>query len=461
MDSLLFSVAKGQKNWVVTMGQEGVLNPGAVLVVGEKIAMVASPTEVDTYITQNGLHPNRVNTNGRIVLPGLIDAHTHMSQQFLPGLYERARVQKKMKIPGWARILMPFESMRTEDEIKMSVLAACINGVKFGTTFFSEHGGHYPDTMAKAMRQVGMRGLITLSTADMNETGLPIPQKMIVSTEEALARNLAVVKRYDGLVTGCFSLRQITVCTAELIAQTYRLAENYGRPVQTHSNEGHYETDFAQRVEGLRPVEYLEKIGGLSSQTIAAHSVLISEHEVELFAKYGVGVASCPRGNFAMLGQGQLPLMRRLGVKIGLGSDGAAGGTTDLFQVARMMLLGTATHFGAPHGERSVFTPKEALAMATIGGAAVVGQVDKIGSLEPGKFADIIVVRPDLGALPVVDPITTLVNGCSGSDVETVVINGRVVMKDRVFATVNEEEIYDWVFNRVPQIQDEFLASLS
>lgn len=447
-----------QGGWVITMDpSRRFLENGAVVIDGERIAAVGSLQEIQ----QNVHYDEIVDATGRIIMPGLIDAHTHQCQQFVRGLFEKVRQLDKMKMPGWARILIPFEASLSEKQVQLSVLAACVNVIRVGSTFISEHGGHFPNTMGEAMQKVGIRGLLTNSTCDMNETGLPLPRNMVVSTDEALWRNEQVVKNWSGLVTGCFSLRQITVCTPELIRKTIELAQEYGRPVQTHANEGDYEWEFALRDHASRPVAYLAKIGGLSRHTIAAHSVLVDEDEVELFAKHGVGVACCPRGNFSSLGPGQLPLMRRLGVPIGIGSDGAGGGTIDLFEAMRMLSACVDTHHGVPYRRRGVFSPFEVLKMATIGGAHVVGQEDRIGSLEVGKLADIIVLRPGINSLPVCDPVNTVVQSCIGRDVCDVFINGKPVMKDGVITTVDETEIAKRVAEEAPEIQKRFIRTLS
>jgi 5-methylthioadenosine/S-adenosylhomocysteine deaminase len=262
------------------------------------------------------------------------------------------------------------------------------------------------------------------------------------------------------LVTGAFSLRQITVCSPELITRIVALANEMGRSVQTHANEGHYEIEHAQRMHNLRPIEYLASIGGLTRGVIAAHSVLMNEREVELFAQYQVGVACCPRGNFGGLGRGQLPLMRRLGVPLGIGSDGAGGGTGSLFEAMRTLSTCLDLAYGAPYDVRSVFSPLEILKMATIGGAKVVGMEDQIGSLEPGKLADLVVLKPDLDCLPIGDPVVTVVQSCSSRHVRYVMINGQPVMMDGVLTTVNEQDLILQVTDVGVRLQGEFLEQL-
>jgi 5-methylthioadenosine/S-adenosylhomocysteine deaminase len=240
------------------------------------------------------------------------------------------------------------------------------------------------------------------------------------------------------------------------------LAQDHDTMVQTHAAEGYYEVNHALREHGCRPTEYLDQIGGLSSRIIAAHSVLLSDREVELFAEHGVGVAHCPSGNFMMLGATKLPLMRRLGVPIGLGSDGAAGGSIDLLREMWVSYVGQITHYGAPKMDRSVTSPQQVLNMATLGGARVVGLADEIGSLEAGKRADLIVIdATGLDCLPVTDPYTTTVNCFSGHrSIDTVIINGQLVMQDGVILTVDEEELKQEVAERAKHLQQRFLASL-
>lgn len=449
---------------IVSMGPLGIVDPGAIFIEDSRIATIGANKEVVRGYAR--VAKRTIDATGMIILPGLIDAHYHTLQQFYRDLTAlMAQQGKEILSPHWKNYLVPFEASLSPTDVYYSALAAYTNMLRVGTTFVSEHGGRYPKEMARAMEKVGIRGLLAISTMDMDPTPPPLPKNMLFdTTEEAIKENLAIVEQWpfrgEGLVRGVFSLRQIIVCTRELIQKTVALAEKHHTLVQTHLNEGTYELEFARAHYGARPAEFLEQLYALSSHLIVAHFVLASDREVELLGERGVGVVHCPTGNFAM-GLPKLPLMRRVGINIGLGSDGANGGTIDLFEKMRFSLGAQRSHFGAPYQDQSVTSPLEVLEMATIGGARVVGLDKEIGSLEMGKRADLICLdKTGLHTLPGPDPVLTVVKCLSGADVKTVVINGQVVMEEGTILTVDEKELKKEVAARAKHLQERFLEEL-
>lgn len=445
---------------IVTMGSQGIVDPGFVLIKGTRIAAIGKMSEIPEDLQAEKV----IGGLGCIVLPGLIDAHFHTCQQLERGIFSVINATGRTRYPGWAHFLIPWEAELTEDDVRLSARAAYINAVEVGTTCISEHGGRYPEILAATMEEIGIRGLVAMSTMDMDPTGIGIPANMLFTTQEAIERGRKIVTQWpftgDGLARGVFSLRQILVCTPELIQETVRLADIFRTMVQQHNNEGHYEVEYAFNHHNRRPAEYLDYIHGLSPRVIAAHSVLMSDREVELFAENKVKVAHCPKGNFAGLGAPKLPLMRRLGVTIGIGSDGAAGGSIDLFEAMRTSLTCQTAFYGAHYDDRNVTSPLEVLKMATINGAKVVGLDKEIGSLEVGKRADLIIVdATDLNVQPSPDLIFSLVNCASGKDVQAVIINGQVVMENRTIVKVDETAIRQEVAKRAPELQTRFLET--
>lgn len=446
---------------VVTMNlRKQIFDPGAVFVEGTRITAVG-PNE--TTVNDFGNEATKtIDAAGKIVMPGLVDAHYHTCQQMMRGLWPAIR-RRGYKWPGWKYYLIPFESGLSSEDVYLSGLAASVNMLRVGTTCFSEHGVRHPGEVARAMEKVGVRGLLAISTMDRDDSRPPLPANMLFTTEEALEKNLEVVTtwpfRGDGLVRGCFSLRQIIVCTPELIRRTYELAEEHDTMVQTHANEGYYEIYHSLRHAGERPADFLARLGALSQRTIAAHSVLTDEAEIELFAQHGVRVAHCPSGNLAGLGMTNLPLMRRLGVPVGIGSDGASGGSIDLFDEMRLSCTAQQLHFGTPKMSHRGISDDEMLKMVTIGGARAIGLDEEIGSLEKGKRADLIVLAPNSNSIPTSDPVATIVS-MDGRNVETVVVNGQMVMQGRKILTIDEKALLKEVVARSKQLQQEFLASL-
>jgi 5-methylthioadenosine/S-adenosylhomocysteine deaminase len=282
---------------------------------------------------------------------------------------------------------------------------------------------------------------------------------MRLSTREAVERNVELVTRWkgrSGLVRAWLALRQLLVCSEELWETFRDLAEELDVRVHIHLAEGSYEVDYATERWGKRPAEHLGAIDFLSGRVHAAHSILLSSGEIDLYAERVVTVAHCPLGNY-VIGPPRIPEMARRGIPVGIGSDGAANGSIDLFQAAHISWVAQQSHFGTPWHDRSVMSPEDLLALATLGGARALGLGEELGSLEVGKQADLLLINPsELDLQPVYEPAFTASRCVQGSDVETVVIGGRVVMRDRALLTIDEEELRARVQDRWPRIMERF-----
>lgn len=450
---------------IVSMGSLGVINDGLIVIDGTRIVSI-DPQNKNTSDIENNVD-KVIDATGKIVMPGLIDSHFHTCQHLMRGM-GAAIARHGTRYPFWKNYLVPFESQLTPEDVYLSGIAAYTNLIRVGTTCFAEHGGRHPEQLVKAAEDVGIRGLMAISTMDM-DTGIPaLPDNMLFSTEEAIEKNLEVVQRWpfqnnddDSLLRGVFSLRQITVCTPQLIQKTAQLAAENKTMVQTHANEGYYELYHALDHHGMRPAHYLASLDFLNPNVIAAHSVLLSDQEVELYAKYQVGVAHCPTPNFTSLGMTKLVQMRKLDIKVGIGTDGANRGSLDLFEAMKLSSIGQSLHYGAPYMDTNVISPFELVTMATLGGARVCGLDEEIGSLEIGKRADLLILNPGLNALPIDDPYFAIVNSLRGSDVDDVIINGQIVMRHSKILNVNEEDIARQVSMRAPQLRQTVLDNIN
>jgi 5-methylthioadenosine/S-adenosylhomocysteine deaminase len=262
-------------------------------------------------------------------------------------------------------------------------------------------------------------------------------------------------------VQAWLALRQLIVCSEELWEAFRDLSSELDVRVHTHLAEGTYEVDYATERWGKRPAEYLEHIRFLSPRVLAAHSILLSQREVDLYAQRGVAVAHCPLGNY-LIGPPKIPEMWRRGIPVGIGSDGASNGSIDLFQAMHISWVAQQSHFGTPWHDRSVFSPEDLLSIATNGGAGVIGHGDELGSLKVGKRADLLLVHPqELDLQPVYDPGFTVSRGVTGRDVETVIVDGKLVMKDRHLLTLDEEQLRARIDERWPRIMQRFEAAVA
>lgn len=428
--------------YVVTFDGERRVHPdGAVAIRNGAIVAVGTTADLREAYTP----AVRRDVGGRIVMPGLVDAHVHTAQTMMRGLLTDLGRRGSLRVPTWREYLVPFEANLTEHDVELSGLLAYTSMLATGTTTFFEAGGPHPEAMARAAWSAGIRGSVSLNTMD---GGARIPGTMQMTTERALERNIEVVEALptaaDGStrVTGGMSLRQIIACSPELVVGIHHAARERGVKVHTHLVEGTYEIDFALEQYGHRPVQYLQSLGVFTDTVHGAHSVLVGDDDITAYAAYGVSAAHCAKGNF---GIGPAPAVRmwRRGVDIGLGTDGVASlGTLDLFRVAMIARVGQQLVEGVHRHNRNEIDPKEPLEMAVIGGARAMGLGEVIGSIEAGKRADLLVLSMDGPDAAGYDSEESFLYECaSGRDVTDVYVDGERVVTNGEVTTVDVYEV--------------------
>jgi 5-methylthioadenosine/S-adenosylhomocysteine deaminase len=399
--------------------------------------------------------------SGQIALPGMIDAHIHTAQQLLRGKLSALRSRGPLRNPPWKNYYVPFEGLLEPEDVYLSGLVAYTNMLTVGTTCFAEAGGPHPDEMARAAIEVGIRGFVSLSTVDQNPNfaGSSVPGSMIMTTREAHDRNIGLVKSLSAQerVKGWLSLRQIIVCSPELIQSLSAAARDMGVKIHTHLAEGTYEVDYALEHYGKRPTEYLDDLGVLGKHLHCAHSIVLTPEEVDLYEKHNVSACHCALGNYGV-GIPRVQEMWRRNIAIGLGTDGAAAaGSLDLFAVAHAARIGQSASIGHPYHVRVPMSAEELLAVAINGGACALGVEKEIGSLETEKRADIILIDTDnIDQFSAGDPLFVASNLVVGRDVRTVVVDGRTVMKDREILTIDMDQLRHRLSRRLPEIMARF-----
>jgi 5-methylthioadenosine/S-adenosylhomocysteine deaminase len=418
-----------------------VLRDGAVAVSGGTIVDLGTTAE----LRERYEPATRRDLGGRLLIPGLTDAHIHTAQTMMRGLLTDLRQTRDLRVPTWREYLVPFEAALTESDVELSGLLAYSSMLATGTTTFFEAGGPHPLAMARAAEATGIRGSVSLTTMD---GGSRIPGSMQLTREQALQGNIDVVDALptaaDGStrVTGSMSLRQIVACSPELVVDIHREARERGVKVHTHLVEGTYEIDYTLENFGRRPVEYLQHLGVFTDTIHGAHSVLVGDGDITAFAEAGVSAAHCAKGNF---GIGPAPALRmwRRGVDIGLGTDGVASlGTLDLFRVAMIARVGQQLVEGVHRHNRNEVDPREPLAMAIVGGARSMGLGQHTGSLEIGKRADLVVIGLDGPDAAGYDSEEAFLYECaSGRDVTDVYVDGQLVVDSGVVTTVDVADI--------------------
>jgi 5-methylthioadenosine/S-adenosylhomocysteine deaminase len=413
--------------------KDTLVHDGAIAIDGDSIVWIGSAHNA----AMEFIAMETIRAADMIAMPGFIDCHVHTAQQFLHGKLPSIRRKGELRSPMWQRYLIPFESGLEPEDVYCSGVAAYSAMIRNGTTCFLEAGGPFPDEMGRAADEIGIRGRIAMSTMD-TEDDLPPQSRM--STSEALQRSEELVLRWKDhpRVNAWLSLRQLMVNTEALRLGMRDLSHALDTPIHTHLAEGTYEVDFAIKHWSVRSAEYLERIGCLDDHVHAAHSVLLSLNELDLYAERDVSACHCALNNYTM-GRPRLLEMMRRKIRVGLGTDGAATrASLDMFQVMHGAVLGQQAVNGTPYHVDPPVTHEQMLKQAFRGGATAARLGHAVGSLEVGKKADVVLVATsDLDQFPNYDPVITLAESTVGRDVRTVIIDGRVVMKDGELLTID------------------------
>lgn len=424
---------------------------GAIAVKGNTIVWLGPASDAALKFKAK----DTINARGQIAMPGMTDTHYHTAQQFLRGVHKPT----KRRGPGWKTRLIPFESGLEPEDVYASGIVGYMSMIACGTTCFLEAGGPHPDEMGRAADEVGIRGRISLNTCDMDGDGGALPASHIMTTNKALKENEALVKRWQKheRVNAWLSLRQIVVNTEELRKGMSALAEELDTCIHTHLSEGTYELDYTVDHYGLRPPEYFESIGIFNKRMHCAHSVLLTVPEVELYAKHDVSVAHCAFHNYYLAPHRYYDMVR-MGVRAGLGTDGPGSrGTLDMFQVMRYAVMGQTIEYGMPYHSPGPISYARMLKHACVEGARAASLGDKTGTLETGKLADFILVERDqIDQYPSADALVTLAEMTTGMNVRTTIVDGKVIMKDREFKTIDAEPTKKRMAKQYKVIQDRY-----
>jgi 5-methylthioadenosine/S-adenosylhomocysteine deaminase len=400
-----------------------VIEDGAVAVEGGRIVAVGKRADVLRAYAAREV----VDARGRAVIPGLINGHTHIPMSLFRGIAD------DLDLNEWlTKYIFPAEARNvTEAFVRTGTQLGLAEMIRGGTTTYCDMYD-FEDAVAEETERAGVRGLLGETVIDF-----PVPDNK--TWPDAMRYTERFVARWKGnrLVTAAIAPHAPYTVSEAHLREVRAFSDRTGAPVVTHVAETRKEVEDITRDHGARPVEYLARIGFLSPRTVAAHTVHINEGEINLLKQNGVGSVHNPQSNMKLAsGVAPVPQMLRAGVALGLGTDGAAS-NNDLDMWEEMDTAAKLHKLSS--NDPKVVTAEEALALATVGGARALHMESEIGSLEEGKRADLVVV--DLDALhqtPRYNIYSQLVYATKASDVRTVVIEGRVVMRDRRLLTLDE-----------------------
>jgi len=408
---------------VVTVDAAGrVIENGAVAIDGADIAAV----DTAAAIAKQFRGRETIDASGQLVLPGLINTHTHAPMVLYRGLAD------DLPLMEWLNnYIFPAESKTVSPEfVRAGTRLAALEMIESGTTTFADMY-YFEEEIARETRSAGLRGVL-------GQTVIQFPVADAKTPADALARAETFINEFKGdpLITPAVAPHAIYTLDGPTLRAARELSKRHDVPTLIHLAESRDETKIAEERRASSPVAYLEGLGFLGPGVVGAHGVWVSDADIQILKMRNVGLSHNPESNMKTAsGVAPIPKYLRAGVSIGLGTDGAASNNDlDMFEAMRVAAL-LAKHESA---DPSTLTARTVLEMATIRGARALGMEGRIGSLEPRKRADLITVSVS-GArqTPMYDPISHLVYVIHGDDVRNTVVNGKVLMRDRNVLTLD------------------------
>ncbi|MFN3420045.1 MAG: amidohydrolase family protein [Pyrinomonadaceae bacterium] len=413
---------------IVTMDDaRTIIRDGGIAVKDGKIVSVGTRTEV----SRNFRPRVTVNAVGKVVIPGLINTHTHIPMTLFRGIADDMDLQEWL-----TRFIFPAEAKNVNEQfVRVGTRLGLAEMIRGGTTTYCDMY-YFEDAIAEETKKAGVRGVL-------GETVIDFPAPDNKTFEAGLAYTEKFIKRWkeDPLIIPAVAPHAPYTVSADHLIAARDLSNRLEVPLVIHLAEANTETEFIQRNhKGLRPIEFVESIGFLTNRTIAAHVIQANTSELAILKRRGVGIAHNPQSNMKLAaGVAPVPEMLKLGLSVGLGTDGAAS-NNDL-NLWEEMDTAAKLH-KVFSGDPKVVSAEEAFAMATIGGARALHIGDLTGSIETNKAADIVIVDFDgLHQTPMYNLYSHLVYATKSSDVASVMINGRWVMLNRRLLTLNENAI--------------------
>jgi len=412
---------------IVTMNApRTIYDDGAVAIKGDSIVAVGPRSEIESQYAA----AETIDAAGMLVLPGFINGHTHVPMTLFRGLHD------DVTLDDWLRkYIFPAEAKNvTEEFVRWGTRLAAAEQIRAGVTTFADMY-YFEDAVAEETKAAGMRGVLGETFIDF-----PAPDNKNEAAMLAYTENFLKKWQGDPLIHAAAAPHSIYTCSRKTLEDASGLARKYHAPILIHVAEMKKERDDSEKQNGVSPVQYLDKVGVLGPDVVAAHCIFVDAADSKTLAERQVGCVHNPSSNM-MLASGVSPVreMREAGVAVGLGTDGPAGSNNDLDLMEEMDLAAKLAKI--THMDPLALNAKAVVEMATIDGARALHMDKEIGSLEPGKKADIVLLTLDHpNAVPMYDVYAQLAYALKASDVETVVIGGRVVMRDRKLLTINEAE---------------------
>jgi 5-methylthioadenosine/S-adenosylhomocysteine deaminase len=414
--------------YAVTMdAQRRVIENGAVAVIGDHIAEVGPRADIDRKYRAS----TRIDRPDAILAPGLINTHTHAAMSLFRGIAD------DMKLQDWLqKFIFPAEARNVDREfVRWGTRLALLEMALSGTTTYTDMY-YFEDTVAEVTKQAGMRGLL-------GETIIGFPAPDHRTPQAALAFTEKFLRDYgdDPLVVPVVGPHAVYTVPDDILKASRALANRYQKPLEIHLSETKTENDDTIKKRRMTPTAILDSLGVLNGWTLAAHGVWLTDADLKILKARGTGLAHNPSSNMK-LASGVAPVLKILnaGIPMGLGTDGVAGSNNDHNMFEEMDLAAKLQKVSANNPQ--ALPAEQAFAMATIGGARALHMDKWIGSLEKDKRADMILVSlSGAHAAPLYNVYSQLVYALKGSDVTDVMVNGRLIVRNRKMLTLDSQSI--------------------
>jgi len=412
---------------IVTMNNaRDVIEDGGLAVKGGRIVAIGPRAQIESRYTAR----QRINSVGKLITPGLINGHTHIPMVLFRGLADDLDLQDWL-----TKYIFPAEAKNvTEEFVRAGARLGLAEMIRGGTTTYCDMY-YFEDAIAEETSRAGVRAVL-------GETIIDFPVADNKTNAEAMAYVEKFVSHWQGndLIVPAIAPHAPYTVSEEHLKAARAFSDRTGAPIVTHVSETKRELDDSVKAKGASPVAYLDRIGFLNDRVIAAHVVWPQGSDISILKKRGVGVVHNPQSNMKLAsGVAPVPRMMNEGVFVGLGTDGAAS-NNDLNMWEEMDTV--AKLHKVFSGDPKVISAQQAFELATIRGAQALHLDKEIGSLETGKRADLLLIERDaLNQIPLYNVYSDLVYATKSFDVQSVIINGRVVMQNRRLLTLNEPQI--------------------
>jgi 5-methylthioadenosine/S-adenosylhomocysteine deaminase len=412
---------------IITMNQKEEIIHGDLYIENDRIVAIGENLPYNAEKVIDG-------TN-RTVIPGFVQTHIHLCQTLFRGQADDLELLDWLKKKVW-----PLEAAHDEESSYYSAMLGIGELIQSGTTTIVDmETVHHTDNAFQAIYESGIRAL---SGKVMMDKGAEVPLLLREDTNKSIQQSVDLLEKWhgrdDGRIQYAFSPRFVVSCTEDLLVQVRDLSRKYQVKVHTHASENQGEIELVEQEKGMRNVVYLDHIGLANENLILAHCVWLDEEEKQIISKRGVKVSHCPGSNLKLAsGIADIPDLVELDAFVSLGADGApCNNNLDMFNEMRL-----AAVIQKPKHGPTCMNAETIFKMATIGGAKAVGMEDQIGSLEVGKKADIVILNlNDFHLYPSseVDTISRIVYSTTRADVETTIVNGKILMENRIMKTVDK-----------------------